>query len=156
MRHTFNKPKLTAPPFHSFFYVYLFGLVWAIVYAIFTPPTIALLLSKWGVEAWMLYTAVAAIIGMVGIVRESNLLVERLGVSMLAVTPLLFSVAQIGIVIYELVDPGDDIDINVRISSFVLGLWLFYPLFWRQRDLTSRVKLARRTPLQHELEERKN
>ena len=142
--------SLTAPSLNSYFYVYLFALLWALAYMVYTPPTALLLLSPIGIDLWMGITIGAAIIGMVGILMENNLLIERLGVSILASTPLLYALLQIGVVAYEWATPGADVDLGIRINSLFSGLWLFYLLFWRQQDLTTKVRLARRIPTKRE------
>jgi len=125
----------------EYLYIYSVSFLWALSYAVFTPAASVDVLTYSGIIVWTGLTMIAAVVGIAGILKRSNLILERLGVTILMITPLTYAVLQLGIIIYEIRSPEPDTPL-MRISVILIGLWLFIPLNYRRRELANRVKEA--------------
>lgn len=149
MRSLLTAVRETVGVQRKYLFVYAASFLWALSYALYTPLASVNLITQSGVYAWTGYTMLASTIGMIGILRKNNLLVERLGVSLLMLTPIIYSFMNFGIMMYEAFSPAPDFPL-LRISGMFFGLWLYIPLSYRRRDLAARVKEATKTPLDTE------
>ncbi len=150
MRPHFNSWKSLAQESRDYLIIYAWGLLWVVVYFFFPPTTTLSILNVGLLAAWTGASAVGAAIAMWGMLTKDNLLVERFGVTLLMVAPIVYTSTQLGLLVYSLFDPsilsptGHWYD---RLYLVVLGFWPFWFLNKRRRQLTRQVTLAKNTPL---------
>lgn len=146
----------TLPPEHKdYLFIYSAGLVWALSFFFFTPAATHSLLGGIVVTLWCGSAALGAILALIGLITRDNLLLERLGTTFIMMTPLIYSLVQIGLVIYAFIDPTVVGDPTSRLHLVFLGIWLFLFLNKRRRQLSAGVKLAKTTPVATETDEGK-
>lgn len=133
------------PEQKDYLFIYSWGALWALVYAVATPSATITVFSTTLVWLWTGVTALGAGLGVFGLVTRDNLLVERFGVNLLMIGPMAYSLTQLGLAIFGLItgvgDPG------ARIHLIFFALWPYLFLNKRRRQLKARVKLVKRIPL---------
>lgn len=133
----------------DYFYVYMSAFLWSTTYFFFTPPaTDNILVTRLVLALWLISAASGAVLAMVGLFAQDNLILERLGVTLLLVTPVVYVLLQLSIIVHYIIDPVHAVTPwQSRINLVFLGLWIFFFLNKRRRQLTRRVREARITPL---------
>jgi len=125
----------------DYVYIYVTVLLWALAYYFFTPPiTQLLVIDRFVLSLWLGATIFSSVVAMWGLLSRNNLLVERLGVTVLSITPLIYAALQVALIFYLAVFSGEDADSwQTRIYLVFLGIWGFIFLNKRRRQLSRRV-----------------
>lgn len=131
----------------DYFLIYTVGGVWAASFLFFTPATVQVILGHPITIAWTSVAMLGAVLAIVGMLRNDNLLLERLGVKLLLIAPLAFVLVSIALGIVELIQDGT----TPRLHQVVLALWPTMILRKRLRELRDHVIIAKDTPLPAEL-----
>lgn len=143
----------TLPPEHKdYLFIYLAGLIWATTLLVFTPTITHSFLGDVVVILWCSSAIIGAILAICGLLNRDNLLLERLGTTLIMVTPLVYSIAQAGLVVYAFFDPAASGEPTARLHLIFLGLWLFLFLNKRRRQLKARVKIVKEAPTASEIQ----
>jgi hypothetical protein len=141
--------KSLIPEHKDYFFIYLTAVLWAIAFAIFTPPSAQLIvLDRIFIVLWLGSAILGAVLALSGLLRKDNLLLERLGVTILSATPLIYSSLQLSIMIsmaYMHAMPAAEW--TSRIGLVVMGIWLFLFLNKRRRQLKFRVEELKSAPI---------
>ena len=143
----------------DYFFIYITGALWAVTYFFLTPVATLGVVDRAVLGLWLGSAVVGAVLAVLGLVRQDNLLVERLGVNILMVTPLIYAALQFAITISILVThPEGDATTPwySRVALIVMALWLFLFLNKRRRQLKRRVQEVKLSPLPAESEGNKN
>lgn len=136
----------TSPPEHKdYLFIYAWGALWASVYLIATPPSTTGVFGATLAYTWCLTMVVGGALGVAGLLRRDNLILERLGISLLMTGPIAFGLTQLGLIIYEYYSPGEN-PIS-RVHLIFLALWPYLFLNKRRRQLKNRVRLLKKIPL---------
>ena len=149
MSHSFRSWKILPSDHKDYVFIYIAGFIWATVYFFFSPATTYSILNQATVYLWTIVTALGAVLAVIGLLTRDNLLMERLGVTLLMTGPIVYSLTQLGLFIYGLYgglssDPFD------RIHLIFLALWPFFFLNKRRRQIKKQVREAKKIPLQSE------
>lgn len=137
------------PEQKDYLFIYSWGALWSLVYLLATPASTLNVFSVTLVALWTGVTALGGGLGVWGLVTRDNLLVERLGVSLLMIGPFAFALTQLGLMIFGLFTGiGDPF---ARIHLIFFALWPYLFLNKRRRQLKARVKLVKRVPLPDEV-----
>lgn len=131
------------------------ALLWSVTYFIFTPPaTNNIVLDRLTISLWLVTTSIGAILAIIGLLTKDNLIVERLGVTLVMLTPVVYTLIQIAIIFYYIIVPEDaSTPWESRINLVFLGLWIFFFLNKRRRQLSRQVREAKNRPLASETQE---
>lgn len=137
--------RSSPPEQKDYLFIYSWGALWALVY-LFVPPAATLtVLSTSLVILWTGVTILGGALGFYGLVNKDNLLIERLGVSLLMIGPLAFAITQLGLMVFGLLTGiGDPLS---RLHLIFFSLWPYLFLNKRRRQLKARVKLVKQIPL---------
>lgn len=129
--------------------IYAWGGIWAAIYLIFPPAATLNVLSQATVYLWTIASILGALTAVAGLLTRDNLLMERLGVHLLMVAPIVYGLTQLGLFVYGFYDnlPTDPFD---RFHLIFLALWPFFFLNKRRRQLKARVADAKGAPLPSE------
>ena len=111
-----------------------------------TPDPLASLFYRGTVVLVAALGLVGAALAVAGVLRNDHLTLERLGVSLLMVQPIVYAVFQLVQTIVDLVLLGT----TQRSHLVLLGLWPAWWLWKRYRVLSRRVAEAKETPLPSE------
>lgn len=134
----------------DYVYIYVTVLLWALAYYFFTPPiTELLVLDRLVLSLWLGVTIFSSVVAITGLLTRNNLLLERFGVTVLSITPLIYASLQVALITYLAVLP--DLDISTwqnRIYLVFLGAWGFIFLNKRRRDLSHRVYEIKNSPVE--------
>ena len=141
MKAIFSSSTLTGYEHRDYFYIYIAASLWALSYLIFTPPTADIvILDRIVVWLWLGATVVGSLVALIGLVTRDNLLLERLGVTILVSSPIVYSALQIGIILYySLGTTYTEETWLSRIYLVFFGLWVFFFINKRRRQLSLRV-----------------
>lgn len=125
----------------DYFFIYIVASLWALSYLLFTPPTAEIvLLDRVVVWLWLGATVVGSILALIGLITKDNLLLERLGVTILVSSPLVYSALQLGIILYYALGTTHTDDTWLpRIYLVFFGLWVFFFINKRRRQLSLKV-----------------
>lgn len=137
------------PDSKDYFLVYLWGMLWAIVYFLLPPVTTLSFLAHVVIAVWCGVSVVGAFLAILGLLTRDNLLLERLGVTILMVAPGTYAITQLGLFI-----TGFFIQLSTdpfgRFHLVFLALWAFFFLNKRRRQIKRKVAEAKATPLESE------
>lgn len=136
------------PEQKDYLFIYSWGALWALVYAVATPTATITVFSTTLVWLWTGVTALGAGLGVFGLVTRDNLLFERFGVNLLMIGPLAYALTQLGLAIFGAIT--GDLDPQGRIHLIFFALWPYLFLNKRRRQLKARVKLVKQLPTQSE------
>lgn len=134
----------------DYFFIYLCAALWAATYYLITPVSTTEIISGVVISAWCGLAAVGAILALAGLIGRNNLLLERLGVSFIITAPFIYMLVQAGLIGYAIFDNENPVDYLGRIHLMLWGLWLFFFLNKRRRQLKARVKAVKKVPLDDE------
>src|SRR6187402_1229952 len=91
----------TSPPeYKDYLFIYSWGAIWALVYFFFIPVSTLNVMNRVGVGLWAAVTIAGGVLAVAGLLRQDNLLLERLGVNLLMVGPLAYAVTQLGLLVF--------------------------------------------------------
>lgn len=141
--------KNSPPEQKDYLFIYSWGAIWALVYLIATPTTTTSILNFALVALWAGVTIVGGALGVTGLVKRDNLVIERFGVNLLMIGPLAYAITQLGLALVGIVLPDFSDPIN-RIHLIFFALWPYLFLNTRRRQLKNRVNLVKRIPLYEE------
>lgn len=135
----------------DYLFVYVWGILWFVAYLAFSPASTFLLLDRPIIALWCIAATVGAVIAIMGLFRRDYLLLERMGVTIMMVGPILYAVTQTFLIIFYTVNPelsaSSPLD---RVHLIFLGLWPLVFLIKRLRVLSRRVGVVATTPLERE------
>lgn len=134
------------PENRDYLVVYLWGALWTAWFVVFTPDPLASLFYRGTVVLVAALGLGGAALAVAGVLRNDHLTLERLGVSLLMVQPIVYAVFQLVQTIVDLVLLGT----TQRSHLVLLGLWPAWWLWKRYRVLSRRVAEAKETPLPSE------
>jgi len=157
MRNPFRFWTSLARESRDYILIYAWGTLWPTAYFFFTPLATSTVLNKALVGLWCGVAVLGSLIGIYGLLRKSNLLVERVAVWFLMVGPVALTMTQTAIITLSLLEPsivpaplgGTPFD---RFYVLFLGFWAFWWLNKRRRQLKERVNLVKDLPLESETE----
>ena len=134
----------------DYVYIYVTLLLWALAYYFFTPTiTQFLVIDRFVLTLWVGVTIFSSSVAMWGLFTHNNLLLERLGVTVLSVTPLIFASLQTALIFYLAISTPEGQDVwQTRIYLVFLGLWGFIFLNRRRRELSRRVSEIKHTQVE--------
>ena len=140
------------PEHRDYLYVYMSALLWSVTYFVFTPAaTDSIILDRLITSFWLVTASIGAILAIIGLLTKDNLIVERLGVTLVMLTPIVYTLIQIAIIFYYIIVPEDAVTPwESRINLVFLGLWIFFFLNKRRRQLSRQVREAKKRPLASE------
>lgn len=154
MNNIFTKWRSLPSEHKDYVFIYVWGFLWAVSYLIFTPTTTFTLVTQTIIWLWTITAMIGSGLALTGLLNGNNLLVERLGVTLLLIAPLAFALTQLSLVLYALIDSHEaPFDPTQRMHLIFLGFWPFLFLNKRRRQLKNRVLIARATPLASEFRE---
>lgn len=143
--------KSITPEHRDYVFVYLSALAWAVSYLIYTPAATSGIVDSIILFLWLGVAALGAVLALLGIIKKDNLLTEKLGVTFLMTVPMIYVLLQVSIIIYYIIVPEDAVTPwEARLNLIFLGLWLFFFLNKRRRQLARQVRAANNTPLPDE------
>jgi hypothetical protein len=134
------------PENRDYLVVYLWGALWTTWFVVFTPDPLASLFYRGTVVLVAALGLGGAALAVAGVLRNDHLTLERLGVSLLMVQPIVYAVFQLVQTIVDLVL----LSTTQRSHLVLLGLWPAWWLWKRYRVLSRRVAEAKETPLPSE------
>lgn len=142
----------------DYFFIYITGALWAVTYFSLTPIATLGVIDRTVLGFWLGSAVVGAALGVAGLLRQDNLLIERLGVNILMVTPLIYGALQVAITFSILVagTGTPEAPWYGRIALIVMAIWVFLFLNKRRRQLRNKVQEAKLSPLPAESEGNKN
>lgn len=152
MQHRVRAWSTLPADHHDYVFIYIWGTVWALSYLFFPPAATLSILTVVTIAIWTGVTAIGGIVALWGLLTRNNLIVERFGVTLLMVGPIIYTLTQITLLIWLIADPSalpasDPLD---RVAVTVMGFWPFLFLNKRRRQLKFLVNSAKRTPLKSE------
>jgi len=134
----------------DYLFVYTASLLWSIstfILPINSKDTV----SPFVQFLWSGIAAVGSIIAIIGLIKQNNLLLERLGVSLIMANPIIFIALELALLIYDLLNPHQATGTWYnRLNVMFLGLWVVAFLNKRRRQLRHAVLEAKKTPLRSE------
>jgi hypothetical protein len=130
--------------------IYIVAILWCVSYLIFFPLTTALLVDRTVFILWILPVIVGSVLAILGTVSGDNLILERLGVTLVMIGPAMYGLFQIGLTVFFLMTAPEGVDLTARIPLVILLVWLFLLLNRRHRQLGTLVREAKNTPLASE------
>lgn len=150
MKATKRRWKNMIPEHRDYTFIYSIAILWALSYFVFVPSSALVIVTDMIViSLWVFSTLVGALIALHGVLIRDNLLLERLGVNILAPTPLIYSAIQLSIIILEIVAPSNfdsGVEWQDRVPLVLMGIWLFAFLNKRRRQLKHRVQELKTAP----------
>jgi len=125
----------------DYVYIYVTVLLWALAYYFFTPTVTQLLIvDRFVLTLWLGVTIFSSVVAVSGLLTGNNLLMERLGVTVLSITPLIYAALQVSLIFYLAIFSTEGVDSwQTRIYLVFLGIWGFIFLNKRRRQLSRRV-----------------
>lgn len=153
MRRLISHWKTQPPEYREYLLIYVIGLLWAVAYYIFPTIDTTKLVSGLLVAVWCGTTVIGAALSLTGLIRGDNLLLERLGVSITLLAPIIYIFVQIGGALDALWGVEGLEAAGTYVPRILLGLWLLVFLNKRRRHLARKVRIAKQTPLDRETQE---
>jgi len=150
MRKKFRPWSSLPPDNKDYVAIYAWGLIWVALYLAYAPATTYTVVGRISVVLWCGLAIAGALIALFGLLTRDNLILERLGVTLMMVAPALYALTQFAIFIAILTIPDAyPVGTNAfdRLPIVFLGLWPFFWLNKRRRHLKAQVKVAKSTPL---------
>jgi len=130
--------------------IYTTVVLWCIAYFIFFPESMVLFADRIYFLFWMIPVVVGAVVAIKGMLSHDNLLLERLGVSLVMIAPIAYALLQAGVAVGLFVTPSPGEDVTGRIPLIILAFWLFLTLRNRSRELNEQLDSAKNLPLANE------
>lgn len=148
-RHRFRAWSTLPADHKDYVFIYLWGSLWSLTYLLFTPTTTVSLITELSIILWASIGIIGGFLAFTGLIVRDNLIVERLGVSLLIIAPTVFTAIQLALVIWSFIDPTifPNSPATNRIALVALGMWPVLFLNKRRRQLKTRVDIAKETPL---------
>lgn len=138
----------------DYLFVYVWGILWFVAYFSFSPASTFILLDRPIIALWCIAATVGGAIAIMGLFRQDYLLLERMGVTIMMVGPILYAATQTFLIIFYLTNPELAVSSPFdRIHLIFLGMWPLVFLIKRLRVLSRRVGVVAKTPLEREEED---
>lgn len=135
--------KQLLPEEHDYAIIYTAGAVWCAVFLFLPPSAVLVVFDRVVGSLWSGAGLVGALVALYGLFFRDHLLLERFGVRLMLIGPLVYSLMQAVTAFTELGQTGS----SQRWHLIFLGLFLAAWLRKRLRKFGSLVKDARETPL---------
>ena len=123
MRSRINSWKTLPPDHKDYVFIYIWGFLWTSTYLVFAPAATYTILGRLTIVLWCVVSGVGALVALFGLLTRDNLIAERLGVTLLMVAPVIYTITQIGLIIVFFVSPEltGGIDPLGRLHLLLLG-----------------------------------
>lgn len=137
--------------YKDYFFIYLWGVLWPAIYLLITPQYTFYIIHQIYIVLWTVTTALGGILAVSGLVFRDNLLLERLGVTLIMAGPVAYAVTQLGTLIFKTVTdiPYFGSPLN-HVHLIFFALWPLLFLNKRRRQLKARVEISKKVPLESE------
>lgn len=140
--------KQLTPEDRDYAVIYLAGAVWCGVFLFVPPSAVLLVFDRVVGSLWSGAGLVGAVMALAGLFARDHLLLERFGVRLLLIAPLVYSLMQAVTAFTELNGTG----MSQRWHLIFLGLFVAAWLRKRLRKFGALVRDAKETPLPGEAE----